>query len=211
MIRKACRNCSGEFTSKRNDSKYCSHNCYIEHRVGKWVEIQCGTCGKDLKYRERGTVKKFCSSSCSATYNNLQKRTDRYCLHCSELIGRNSKKYCSRLCQKLYRRRLYIDKWLSGEVSGNIGIQSIDLSSYVRKYLLEQAKYSCSLCGYSKRHKITGNYILSIDHIDGNHKNSRPENLRVLCPNCHAETETYGSLNSGRGRKYDRERKPRRV
>ncbi len=32
---------------------------------------------------------------------------------------------------------------------------------------------------------------LELDHIDGNHQNNDINNLRLLCPNCHALTENY--------------------
>lgn len=34
---------------------------------------------------------------------------------------------------------------------------------------------------------------LHLDHIDGDHDNNELVNLRVLCPNCHTQTPTYGS------------------
>lgn len=37
---------------------------------------------------------------------------------------------------------------------------------------------------------------LELDHIDGEHYNNEFENLRILCPNCHALTPT----NSGKNR-----------
>ena len=37
-----------------------------------------------------------------------------------------------------------------------------------------------------------------LDHIDGNRKNSRPSNLRLLCPNCDSQLPTRGGRNKGR-------------
>lgn len=33
--------------------------------------------------------------------------------------------------------------------------------------------------------------ILEIDHIDGNWRDCRINNLRFLCPNCHSQTSTF--------------------
>jgi hypothetical protein len=43
--------------------------------------------------------------------------------------------------------------------------------------------------------------VLQLDHIDGDSDNNYPKNLRLLCPNCHAQTENFGS--KGKGSKAD--------
>lgn len=53
--------------------------------------------------------------------------------------------------------------------------------------------YECELC---KNKEWAGKPIpLEVDHINGDHSNNELENLRLLCPNCHAQTDTYCSKN----------------
>ena len=64
----------------------------------------------------------------------------------------------------------------------------------VRRAMIEIGiKYQCSECGQGP---IWNNkpLVLQIDHIDGNNLNNLCENLRFLCPHCHTQTPTYGSL-----------------
>lgn len=60
----------------------------------------------------------------------------------------------------------------------------------LRENLLE---YKCSICGISE---WQGKSIsLQLDHINGVNNDHRLENLRLLCPNCHSQTETYAGRN----------------
>ncbi|MFI8187254.1 HNH endonuclease signature motif containing protein [Streptomyces sp. NPDC085946] len=57
----------------------------------------------------------------------------------------------------------------------------------------------CALCGTEavwRGHPLP----LEVDHVDGDWRDNRIENLRFLCPNCHATTDTY----RGRGKRRAR-------
>lgn len=41
---------------------------------------------------------------------------------------------------------------------------------------------------------------IHVDHINGINDDHRLENLRMLCPNCHSQTDTYGAKNVRRRR-----------
>jgi len=54
--------------------------------------------------------------------------------------------------------------------------------------LLKNECYECGLLPYWNNKPIT----LRIDHINGVSDDNRLENLRILCPNCHTQTDTFG-------------------
>lgn len=60
--------------------------------------------------------------------------------------------------------------------------------------ILEDRCVGCGLLPEWNGQPIT----LQLDHIDGNHRNHLIENLRILCPNCHTQTPTFGSKNRRR-------------
>ncbi len=124
------------------------------------------------------------------------------CSVCKKILkGRWQRKYCSNKCQAEKRYNLYIEAWKEGKKDGGMGISARNISRHVRRYLLE--KYGrCSKCGWNKRNLTTGHLALEVDHIDGNSENNLEKNLRLLCPNCHALTESFKNLNKGKGRRW---------
>lgn len=66
---------------------------------------------------------------------------------------------------------------------------------YLRRSMVEVGMdYVCAECG-SLPEWMGKPLTLQIDHIDGDNLNNLIENLRFLCPNCHCQTETWGSKN----------------
>lgn len=70
------------------------------------------------------------------------------------------------------------------------------LGSYSLKLRLWEAGLKpkqCEICGLTE---WCGKPApLALDHINGNNADNRLENLRILCHNCHAQTDTYTGLN----------------
>lgn len=114
------------------------------------------------------------------------------CLVCGKEIGRRSK-FCSNTCSAEYKRIEYIERWKRGEETGTIGKD--DIATAVRLYLREKYNNSCQICGWNVVNEYTGIVPLQIHHIDGDCTNNTETNLQLLCPNCHALTENFGSRN----------------
>ncbi len=52
----------------------------------------------------------------------------------------------------------------------------------------------CEYCGLGEIWN-DGQLMMQLHHKDGNNKNNDIENLEILCPNCHSQTDTYCGKN----------------
>ncbi len=60
---------------------------------------------------------------------------------------------------------------------------------YIRRVLHGDAH--CEICGI--RDWNGKELMFQIHHLDGNHQNHVVENLQLLCPNCHSQTDNYSN------------------
>ena len=82
--------------------------------------------------------------------------------------------------------------WVSEEqlIAGNARPRRFKKQLLGRKLLEDK----CSKCGLSPKWNNEP-LTLELDHINGNHNDWRLTNLRILCPNCHTQTDTYKGRN----------------
>jgi len=126
------------------------------------------------------------------------------CLNCGWIVLNPRSKCCTLACHRKAQYKRYIERWLAGEANGSSAEGQV--SKHVRRWLFERAGDQCERCGWSRVHPVTGKIPLTVNHIDGDSNNHRPENLELLCGACHTLTPNYGKLNNGRGRKTRREK-----
>ena len=162
----------------------------------------CGYCGAET------SNPKYCSISHAAKINvHLPRKRSprkRFCPKCG--VYRQSGKPCRKHLKDFYRERYlkYIERWLRGEERGFSDRGKLD--GRIRRWLLEGCGHKCETCGWGEINLTSGRCPVAVDHINGNWRDCRRENLRVMCPNCHSLTPTYGALNKGNGRPDSRKK-----
>jgi hypothetical protein len=115
---------------------------------------------------------------------------------CKNKLKRHQYKYCSLACQRAYSFQLRVAQIENGTYS------TYSCNQFIRRFLVERLGEKCAQCGWAKRHPKTGRVPVEVEHIDGDWRNNRLDNLTLLCPNCHSLTNTFRALNRGRGRPH---------
>lgn len=130
-----------------------------------------------------------------ANYNTREKV---YCLNCNGECDVYSKKYCSAKCQQKYQSDLKYKDFI--ENNDKYCRENYSLSPFKSRFLIEQDN-KCSICNMNNEWN-NQTLVFILDHIDGNAANNNRNNLRLVCPNCDSQLDTYKSKNKNSARKY---------
>ena len=135
-------------------------------------------CGKGQKEKARLRV---------INYRNNYELTPKFskkvklCKNCNKQLVSNKATFCDKTCNSLFIKNTTLDKFKKGLVCS---------SSTIRNILIEKDGDKCSICEQSSTWNSLP-LVLQVDHINGDSDNNFPDNLRLLCPNCHTQTETF--------------------
>lgn len=152
-------------------------------------------------FTSKDPKQRFCSRSCAATVNNrlTPKRSaeSKPCQgECGTMIKGKNRKYCSNKCQMTKRSNDTIEHWL----------QTGDrIPNQAKRWILEEQSNQCAICEMEPIWNEKP-IVFILDHIDGDSTNNSRTNLRVVCPNCDSQLETYKAKNKGKGRFHRRQR-----
>lgn len=157
----------------------------------------CKFCNTKLDYVNR--KKFFCNHSCSAAYNNAQ-RVDLITWVCASChkehhsLPHRRKKYCNLKCQQNHAYEQKISNW-------NIETPGVGA---IKRWLIETFGNKCSICEITEWNNKS--IVFELEHKDGNSENNSQDNVCLICPNCHSQTDTYKGKNKGNGRFKRRQR-----
>lgn len=92
-----------------------------------------------------------------------------------------------------------IQHWLETGDTG-CGVATT-LRNSIRQYIFKSQNCQCAICGVpnvwnGKELKFV------LDHINGDASNNKKENLRLICPNCDSQLETFKSKNKNSARSF---------
>lgn len=143
------------------------------------------------------TNPRFCSRSCSATYNNkaFPKRTkrDRHCNKCSKVI--ESGRRCDD-CRIIPVETLTVGQVKERYRSAGYGAWNhyTLIRGRARTRMLASGKNSCFICGYDRH--VEAAHVIAVASFDADTLVSyvnRDDNIIPLCPNHHWEYD-HGML-----------------
>lgn len=118
----------------------------------------------------------------AGNYKTIKKRLKEEDININHIkLGINSNK--DRLFTKLSKNEIINRHFIYGSK-----INSHTLKMYALRYnILDNICYECG-----QKPQWNGKpLVLQIDHINGISNDNRIENLRILCPHCHSQTDTF--------------------
>lgn len=137
---------------------------------------------KDFSPHNRGTGKTIECKNCGKLVENLSWNKQKFCNHkCSSDYDKEK-----RYNDYLENQELYCDK--------PHGMR------FLKQHLLNEQNNKCLICDI-KDEWNNKPMVFILDHIDGDASNNMKKNLRLICPNCDSQLDTYKSKNKNSARK----------
>lgn len=189
-----CEFCKNDHDGTYASGRFCSEKCSRLYSIkknqekDKYIGVICKKCNNEFQIKRGTSQEKYICDKCKILFHRSKELTEKIqikiiCCGC----GKKYDKIISSSIIKTFSKTYRCD-----ECKIKL-IQSTDwnLLGFGSKYklLLFEQNYKCNICGISEWN--SKKIRLHIDHIDGSRLNTEKKNLRLICPNCHSQTDTY--------------------
>jgi hypothetical protein len=204
MVKIKCDHCHKKIWKEkrwiRSENCFCNQQCKgLFYRKGR--EILCSNCGKK-NYKKSAWIRAsktklfFCNNNCRNEAQHVKhifrKAKIISCYKCGDKIevdSRASRKICPKCIPETKRTKI-IDykKVLEGK-------EQCSNFYNLRKYLIKNGikENKCEICGINEW--LGKPLVIQLHHKNGDKNNNKLENLQMACPNCHSQTNTWGTKN----------------
>ena len=207
-----CLKCGKELIKKTNE-KFCSSSCaakYNNRKKGLQTEETRKKISESLKkyYKNISNDKKKTRQKVNKGNRIKIEKPKRYCLKCGKELKNSQKKFCSCHCFSQYIHKQTYQYYLEHQNE----FCRANYSPYpFYDFFLEEQNHKCALCPQTDIHNgKTLRFV--IDHIDGDASNNHRDNLRLVCPNCDSQLDTFKSKNkNSKRRNYWKEKIIRKL
>ena len=135
----------------------------------------------------------------SGNVNRKQRKDKKICEYCGKEIKSFGERFCSQECCNEYRKEQKYKYYI--EHQDDFANKEINYL-WLKPHILDEQKNECAICGCKPFHNGKELHFI-LDHIDGDATNNTRKNLRLICPNCDSQLDTFKSRNIGKSkRKY---------
>jgi hypothetical protein len=146
----------------------------VTEKYQRKPNTRCFVCDKAI-YKRPGEIKEnkgrvFCTMACFG----ISCRKESPCVICGKpILAGLHRKTCGRSCANKHRAGI--------QYKINAPRDIVKSQQALKVKLIETRGKKCERCSYDKYQ------ILQVHHKDRDRKNSKLENLELICPNCHFE------------------------
>jgi len=130
--------------------------------------------------------------------HNKRPIKEKRCIYCDDTFFSMHPDtiYCTHLCNKTHKKQKKYEDYLNNQEK-YCGIREI---KFLKQHILKEQNNCCAICGMENVWNEK-TIVFVLDHINGDASNNMRNNLRLVCPNCDSQLDTFKSKNKNSARK----------